>query len=179
MRLLQTARAHVGRSEFGEVGDLQQGLGLFCYLYRGERAGEHDGGWLGWGTRMDMLPDRGFGVVVLTNRDPSPVPEMLCHVVFDRLCGKEPIDWFEEFRIRRRQFLAHQEENRRARAAARRKGTRPSHALEQYAGEYEHPGYGRIGIAAIDGRLHWRFRGIAGPLAAPPLRCVRGAGAAR
>src|SRR5215467_11901137 len=33
----------------------------------------------GWGTRMAMLPDRGVGVAVFTNRAPSAVPEMLAN----------------------------------------------------------------------------------------------------
>jgi hypothetical protein len=31
-------------------------------------------------------------------------------------------------------------------------------------GEYAHPGYGRIVIEAVDDALHWRMRGISGPL---------------
>jgi CubicO group peptidase (beta-lactamase class C family) len=165
VRSMQTPRVHAGRSEFAETGDQHYGFGLGCHHYRGERAVGHDGGWIGWSTRMDMLPDRKLGVVVLTNRAPSPVPQMLCHVVFDRICGKEPVPWFERFHARRQQFLAQQQENRQVRITARKPDTRPSHALADYAGDYENPGYGRIGIEASDDTLHWQFRGISGPLA--------------
>jgi CubicO group peptidase (beta-lactamase class C family) len=164
IRMMQTPHVHVGRSEFDEIGDQHYGFGLGCHHYRGERAVGHDGGWIGWGTRIDMLPERKLGVAVLTNRAPSPVTQMLCHVVFDRLCGMEPIPWLERFRERRRQSLMAEEETRPARNAARRPDTRPSHTLADYAGEYEHPGYGRIAIAAKDDALHWRFRGICGQL---------------
>ena len=131
--MLQTPHVHAGHSEFDETGDYHYGLGFGCNHYRGERAVGHDGGWPGWGTRMDMLPDRNIGVVVLTNRQPSPVPEMLCHTVFDQVCGKPPIAWFDRFLTRRRQFLKQQRENRQVRDAVRRPGTRPSHALGDYA----------------------------------------------
>jgi hypothetical protein len=36
--------------------------------------------------------------------------------------------------------------------------------LVDYAGEYEHPGYGRITITHADGKLHWAFRGMSEPL---------------
>jgi CubicO group peptidase (beta-lactamase class C family) len=164
IRMMQTPRAYVARSEFAEIGDQHYGLGLGCHHYRGERAVGHGGGWVGWSTRMDMLPDRNLGVVVLTNRAPSPVPQMLCHAVFDRLCDKEPIPWFERFRARRRQFLAQQQEDRETRDAIRKVAARPSHALADYAGDYEHPGYGRIAVELAGEALHWRFRGISGPL---------------
>ncbi len=36
--------------------------------------------------------------------------------------------------------------------------------LAEYAGEYEHPGYGRIDIDTKDDTLNWRYRGLGGPL---------------
>jgi CubicO group peptidase (beta-lactamase class C family) len=164
VRMMQTPRVHAGRSEFDEIGDHHYGFGLECLRYRGERAVGHSGGWIGWGSRLDMLPEQELGVMVLTNRTPSPVTQMLCYVVFDRICGKDPIPWFERFSTRRREFLANEAKNRQTHQAARKPDTRPSHALADYAGEYEHPGYGRIGIEAVDDALHWRFRGLSGPL---------------
>ena len=165
--MLQTPHVHAGHSEFDETGDYHYGLGLGCHYYRGERAVGHDGGWLGWGTRMDMLPEHNLGVVVLTqNRQPSPVPEMLCHTVFHQVCGKPPIDWFDRFLTRRRQFLQQQRENRQVRDAVRRSGTRQSSCARRLRRRvHEHPGYGRIGIEAVGDTLHWRFRGLASPLA--------------
>lgn len=162
-RLMQTPLAYVSRSEFAEIGEQHYGLGLACYSYRGERTVAHDGGWFGWGTRIDMLPDRRLGVAVLTNRSASPVTNILCHAVFDSLCGREPVPWLQRFRERRRAFLAQRGDHRQAREAARRPGG-PSHALPDYQGEYEHPGYGRIGIDERDGALRWRCRGLSGPL---------------
>lgn len=164
IRAMQTPRVHAGRSEFDEIGDQHYGFGLGCHHYRGERAVGHDGGWVGWGTRLDMLPDRDLGVVVLTNRTPSPVPQMLCHMVFDRILEKDPIPWLERFKTRRQQALAQLQESREARQAARKPDTKPSHALADYAGEYAHPGYGRITIEVIDEALHWNFRGISSRL---------------
>jgi hypothetical protein len=38
---------------------------------------------------MKILPDRGVGVAVFTNRSQSMVPEILAKYVFDRMCGKK------------------------------------------------------------------------------------------
>ena len=162
---LQTPRVHVAASEFAEYGDLHYGLGFRSHSYRGERVVWHGGGWSGWSTLMKMLPDRGVGVAVFTNRAQSMVPEILANYVFDRACGKEPIPWLDRLRERRRKFVAQLDVDRQARKATRRLNTRPSHDLADYAGDYEHPGYGRITITHAEGKLNWAYRGMSEPLA--------------
>jgi CubicO group peptidase (beta-lactamase class C family) len=161
---LQTPRVHVAASEFAEYGDMHYGLGFRSHSYRGERVVFHGGGWIGWSTLMTMLPDRGVGVAVFTNRSPSAVPEILSNYVFDRVCGKEPIP-LDRYRERRRKFVAQLDVDRQARKAARRLNTRPSHDLADYAGDYDHPGYGRITITHAEGKLNWAYRGMSEPLA--------------
>jgi CubicO group peptidase (beta-lactamase class C family) len=189
IRQLQTPRVHVAASELAECGDMHYGLGFRSHSYRGERVVWHGGGWIGWSTLMTMLPDRGVGVAVFTNRAPNAVPEMLANCIFDRVCGKEPIPWLDRYRERRRKFVAQLDVDRQARKAARRLNTRPSHDLADYAGDYEHPGYGRITITHAEGntaavmplyaedgygritithaedRLSWAYRGMSEPLA--------------
>ena len=165
LRQLQTPRVHVSAPEFAEYSDVHYGLGFRTHSYRGERVVWHGGGWSGWSTLMTMLPDRGVGVAVFTNRSQSMVPEILANYIFDRACGKEPIPWFDRLRERRRKFVAELDVDRQARKATRRPNTRPSHDLADYAGDYDHPGYGRITITHADGKLHWAYRGLSEPLA--------------
>jgi CubicO group peptidase (beta-lactamase class C family) len=165
IRELQTPRVHVAASEFAEYGDTHYGLGFRLHSYRGERVVWHGGGWSGWSTLMKMLPDRGLGVAVFTNRTQSMAPEILANYVFDRVCGKEPIPWLDRLRERRREFVAQLDVDRQARTATRRLNTQPSHDLADYAGDYDHPGYGRITITHAEGQLHWAYRGMSEPLA--------------
>ena len=162
---LQAPRVHVAAPEFAEYGDTHYGLGFRSHWYRGERVVWHGGGWSGWSTVMTMLPDRGVGVAVFTNRSQSMVPEILANYVFDRVCGKEPIRWLDRLRERRRNFVAQLEVERQARKATRRLNTRPSHDLADYAGDYDHPGYGRITITHAEGILNWAYRGMSEALA--------------
>jgi len=162
---LQTPRVHVAASEFAEYGDVHYGLGFRSHFYRGERVVWHSGGHIGWSTLMTMLPDRRVGVAVFTNRNPNPVTEILANYVFDRVCGKEPISWLDRLRERRRKAVAQLELDRQARKATRRPNTRPSHDLADYAGDYDHPGYGRITITHAEGKLNWAYRGMSQPLA--------------
>jgi hypothetical protein len=113
---------------------------------------------------MTMLPDRGVGVAVFTNRDGSAVPEILANYIFDRACGKEPVPWLDRHRERRRKFLVQRDIDRQARKATRRLNARPSHDLADYAGDYDHPGYGRITITHAEGKLLWAYRGMSEPL---------------
>ena len=63
-----------------------------------------------------------------------------------------------------------QEQGRRPRrprprkTTVRRPGTSPAHKLEEYAGEYEHPGYGIIKIELRDGKLNLAYNSIEAPL---------------
>jgi hypothetical protein len=164
VREMQTPRVHVATSEFSEIGDTHYGLGFGCYHYRGERAVSHSGGWIGWSTLMTLLPDRGIGVVVLTNHAPSPVTNIVSWFVLDQLCGKPLVPWFDRLRERRRAMIAQSDTDRQMRTAARRAGTRPSHDLVEYVGDYEHPGYGRIAITQVGDALHWAYRGMSAAL---------------
>ena len=114
IRQLLTPRVHAWTSEFPEYGDVHYGLGFRLHWYRGERVVWHTGGWFGWSTLMTMLPDRGVGIAVFTNRNPSAVPEILANHVFDRVCGKEPIPWLDRYRDQRRKFVAQLEIDRQA-----------------------------------------------------------------
>ena len=114
---------------------------------------------------MTMLPDRGVGVAVFTNRNQRIVVDILANYVFDRVCGKEPIPWLDRYRELRRKALAQLDVDRQARKATRRLNTRPSHDLADYGGDYDHPGYGRITITHAEGKLNWAYRGMSEPLA--------------
>jgi CubicO group peptidase (beta-lactamase class C family) len=164
---LQKPRVHVGATEFAEYSDVHYGLGFRSHMYRGERVVWHGGGFTGTNTLMMMLPDRGVGVAVLANNGMVPLfaPHILANYVFDRVCGKEPAPWLERFRERRRKFVAQQDVDRQAAKASRRPATQPGRELADYAGDYEHPGYGRITITQTEGKLHWAFRGMSEPLA--------------
>jgi CubicO group peptidase (beta-lactamase class C family) len=162
---LQAPRVHVGASEFAEIGDTHYGLGFQSHHYRGERVVGHSGGWIGWSTLMTMLPERGIGVAIFTNREPGAATDILTNFILDRLCGNEPVPWFDRYRERRRKYVAQLETDRQTRKAVRRSGTRPSHDWAEYVGEYAHPGYGRIAITRAGEELHWAYRGLTAPLA--------------
>ncbi|MDM0057228.1 serine hydrolase [Variovorax fucosicus] len=161
LREMSTPRVHMGRSEYAEIGDSHYGLGLFCEQYRGERTVAHSGSWTGWSTLMTLLPERRAGVVVLTNRAPGGASTILTFAALDRICGREPIDWFGRFAPKRKQAVEQQKLDKKTSAEVRHGETRPSHPLDDYVGDYEHPAYGRIRIDKEADGLGWRWRGVA------------------
>jgi hypothetical protein len=67
--------------------------------------------------------------------------------------GLEPIDWVARTRKRQQDANAKREKQRAERAAERKLNTTPSHALQAYAGTYEHPAYGRLTVRQASGVL--------------------------
>ena len=92
---------------------------------------------------------------------------------------REPVPWLDRHRERRRKSIAQLEVDREARRSMRRPNTRPSHDLADYAGDYEHPGYGRMSITHAGEELQWDLSRHVGAARASPLRYVRAARSAR
>jgi len=162
---LHAPRVYNTSPGFAEFGEAHYGLGFQCNSYRGDRLVLHSGGWPGWGTLMTLVPDFGIGVAVLTNRSPSEVPGILTWYIIDRLRGREPVEWRERFRKQREESIAQMQADKNVREKSRHKDTRPAHDLSDYAGDYEHPAYGRMSIEEQEGILHWRWRGMFAPMA--------------
>ncbi len=164
LQAMQTPRVYSFRSEFEEIGDTHYGFGLSCLYYRGERVVAHDGGWIGWSTRMTMMPDRRCGIVILSNRSPGTILDLVSMPIFDRLCGKEPINWFDRLRASRDNFITQRKADQSARQTLRKPGIKPTRPLHDYSGDYDHPGYGRLTIDVDGDALRWSFHGLSGPL---------------
>ena len=67
------------------------------------------GGIDGFTAETCLFPDDGMGLVVLTNKSGSPLPELITHHAADRLLGLEPIDWLAEALDQRKKARRRQE----------------------------------------------------------------------
>jgi CubicO group peptidase (beta-lactamase class C family) len=156
---------YLGHWDFSELGDVHYGFGFEIVRYRGERNLGHAGMWSGYTCDLRMLPERGFGVAVLTNGHWHSGGWVISHAIFDRLLGLDPLPWLDRLlrapsaaqRVQRPKDIA-------ARAATMRAGARPSRNLPDFAGEYEHPAYGVVRIVSNDDGLRWHGLGLDLPI---------------
>jgi hypothetical protein len=161
---LTAPRIYVGRPDFSELGDVHYGFGFEVARYRDERCLAHGGGWSGYTCDLRMLPDRGFGVVVLTNGHWHTGSWVISHAILDRLLGLDPLPWLDRLRASSSALRAQRPKELAARVATMRKGAPPSHELADYVGEYSHAAYGIVRIVATDGALRWEGLGLNLPI---------------
>jgi CubicO group peptidase (beta-lactamase class C family) len=78
-----------------DVELLGYGLGWRKALYRGHKVSFHNGGQVGFGATMWLVPERSLGVVVMMNLDfrAALAHEVIARYVVDALLDLPPIDW--------------------------------------------------------------------------------------
>ncbi|MBO0698825.1 MAG: serine hydrolase [Zavarzinella sp.] len=136
---------------------LSYGLGWFVHDYRGHFAASHGGTLDGFRAQIMLLPDDKLGVVVFGNLTPSTFPEALSKLLIDKFLGLPPEDWTDFYKGQDRQTEETRVSNEKKRETDRKKDTKPSLDLADYAGTYEEPAYGTAEVAAeTDGlKLRW------------------------
>jgi CubicO group peptidase (beta-lactamase class C family) len=146
------------------------GMGWFLQDYRGEFAAFHTGSIDGTVAIVGLLPERKVGVVVFANRDHAELRHALMLRVFDLYLGGPPRDWSAELKTMYDSVDAEAAARRTALEAKRVPDTRPSLALERYAGTYADSTRGSVAITLAGDHLvfarspfltadleHWHF----------------------
>ncbi|MBD2445722.1 serine hydrolase [Nostoc sp. FACHB-152] len=141
------------RLQFNDIFHYFYGLGWFISVYRGHNLIQHGGNIDGFTSRTTLLPQDNIGIVVLTNLKQNPVIHTVTYYVCDRLLGLDESPWNE--RMKERYAQAKEEKAKAALSIidARKNGTQPSHPLEDYTGDFEHPAYGVLSILINDNHL--------------------------
>jgi len=142
--------------------DMSYGLGWFIETYRGHMVVHHGGAIDGFYFLNVFLPNDNVGVVVLTNLSGTPLLYMSTGYILDMILGLDPV--WEKLSLERFEEAKKEEAGAKDREkeeeAERVKDTKPSHPLDAYAGEYEHPAYGVITVELKDNALqgkHFSF----------------------
>ncbi len=122
------------------------GMGWGIGSYRGHLLIDHGGGIDGFSALTSFMPQENIGVVVLSNLDGVPLPSVLTYQIYDRLLGLDLIPWSERFKKDYDEAQEAVEKGKAKAIAARKLDTKLSHPLVDYAGYFEHPGYGVVSI---------------------------------
>lgn len=121
---------------------LGYGLGWFVGDFGGHRWMSHGGFIDGFATEMSFLPEKGMGLVVLTNCSPNGkyAFSYLRNAIFDHLLGLEGADRLKPV----------QEERLQAKESIKREvaSIAPAVNNQNYLGRYFHPAYGALEIEA-------------------------------
>ena len=145
------------------IGPSSYGLAWMLDTYRGHFRVRHGGNIDGFSALVALFPYDSVGVVALSNKNGSSVPEFVVRQIADRLFGLEPRDWSGEALERARKAEETQEENRPK--PERVEGTNPSRPVADFVGDYEHPGYGIMAVRAVaGGTLEMEYNHIKAPL---------------
>lgn len=130
------------------------GLGIGMGDYRGVKVLQHTGGIDGMLSQVGFIPERGLGIVVLTNTEgPNNLFAALMWRVFDAYLSAPPRDYSHIFLARVTAQQAQADSVRQRREADRVKDAPPSLPLEAYAGTYQNPMYQPIVITVREGHL--------------------------
>jgi CubicO group peptidase (beta-lactamase class C family) len=151
---------------FGELLNSAYGAGRWTASYRGHLLAFHGGDINGFHSQVSIMPTDGIGVVVLVIGDHcAPLYNVVTYNVYERLLGLDQTPWSaRQLEVRKKGKAAGTQA--RARAGSERvAGTRPSHALEDYVGEFAHPAYGVLTVTKPAEVLRFDFHKIRLPLA--------------
>ncbi len=148
-----------------EVLNQAYGMGRWTASYRGHLIAFHGGDLPGFHSQISFMPNEHIGVIVFViGNHIAPLYNPISYNVYERLLGMEPTPWTDR-------LLDIRLKNKKAGMEARSKAgfgrvvnTRPSHALADYVGEYEHPAYGTLKIGMKDNQLQFEFHKIKMPL---------------
>jgi CubicO group peptidase (beta-lactamase class C family) len=150
---------------FGEVLNPVYGTGRFTASYRGHAIAYHGGDINGFHSQVSLMPYDGIGAVVLVIGDhAAPLYNVVSYGIYERLLGMSLTPWSERMLDIR---LKGKEAGKQARARAGGEhvsGTKPSHPLDDYVGEFEHPAYGVITVSKQSEGLLFDFHKIRLPL---------------
>jgi len=138
------------------------GLGWYIHPYRGHYSVSHDGGVDGFTSVVSLFPNSRIGIVILTNKNLFTIPRFLSMEIVDGLLGLESRDWLGVARMTIENTKKAAQEV--VQDSQRKKGTTPSHPLEDYVGEYEHPAYGTMKIELEGDHLISTLHGISSRL---------------
>jgi CubicO group peptidase (beta-lactamase class C family) len=150
---------------YWEALNTAYGMGRETVSYRGHLLTMHGGDLPGFHSQVSFMPREKLGVVVFViGNHCASLYNTVSYNVYERLLGMDQTPWSERLlEIRLKGKKAGTEARSKA-GADRVPNTKPSHALPDYAGDFENPAYGIMKVGLKDGALQMDFHKIRLPL---------------
>lgn len=163
---IRTLQIHLDPIVNGPQQSFGYGLGWHIGKYRDCDLVDHGGAMDGFYSNVALLPKQNIGIVVLGNSSfyQAFFPNTITNMIFDILLGYDDMDWILHNMQKWQSLKIHQQEKRKEKEAKRHLDTQPSLSLEDYVGEYQHPGYGTMKISLQNNQLFARYYRLTLPL---------------
>ena len=149
---------------YDEMLHSSYGLGWLITAYKGHLLLTHGGGIDGFIALVSFMPRDNIGIVVLSNLNGNPVPSIVGYHLFDRILALGETDWNKRLKDERAKAKEEAEKSKKEAEKDRKPNTSPSHPLEDYAGDYEHPAYGLFSVTKEGDNLKGKFNSLEFPL---------------
>src|SRR6266404_4176751 len=142
------------------------GMGRWTASYRGRLIAFHGGDLPGFHSQISYMPNEHIGVIVFViGNHTAPLYNPISYNVYERLVGMDQTPWTDRLLDIRLKTKKAGTEARSKAGYGRVPNTKPSHHLEDYVGEYEHPAYGILRIGLKDNQLRFEFHKFSFPMA--------------
>lgn len=133
------------------------GLGWGLSEFRGYKVAAHTGGLPGYVSQVRLVPDLKLGVIVLTNQEVGVAFSAITSHVIDAYIGGGKTDWLAGYQALLAKRTGDADGVVKKAAAERAKDTRPSLALEKYAGTYRDAWRDDVTVTVESGKLVMKF----------------------
>jgi CubicO group peptidase (beta-lactamase class C family) len=160
--LVQQVSAQVPSKPFSSLSDVSfecYGVGWFLDYYRGHFHVHHGGVLYGYTSLISFLPNDNFGVVIMANKNNTPVTSIIERYIIDILLEMEPVNWNERYKVQEARVKEMMKSDQS------RNGTVENVKIDaqlasRYVGSYFCDGFGKINIEYDNDSLICRMRGI-------------------
>jgi hypothetical protein len=160
--LLETQTPQIvsgGDLKYDESFYVSYAMGWAVYVYRGHHILRHGGGIDGFTSNVTLLPKDNLGVVVLTNSS-SPASGLIANIAVDRLLGLSEVPHVQRAKEAEAKAKEAQAKAKADDEAKRKKDTKPTLALSEYAGQFVHPAYQTLTITRDGEQLKGDLHGL-------------------
>jgi Domain of unknown function (DUF3471) len=141
------------------------GMGRQTVSYRGHLLAKHGVALDGFYSQVSFMPQDRIGVLLFViGEHCSALSDALTEHVYERLLGLNFTPWTDRWLDVRIKNKKAGTEARAKSGADRVPDTKPSHPLEDYAGDYVHAAYGTLHIALTNDQLQFDFHKMRFPM---------------
>jgi CubicO group peptidase (beta-lactamase class C family) len=149
---------------FTEILNPVYGMGRKSMSYRGHQIVLHGGDLNGIHSQISYMPQDSIGVIVFVIGDHSMEYNPITYNIYEHLLGLSITPWSERGLKNRDASKKLGKEGREKAMVGQVKGTKPSHSISDYLGNFENNAYGIINISQKDTQMQFTLHNIHLPM---------------